>query len=140
MTAPALVSWAAYLGWIDLSQTPLAFVGHTATPYIITLFAIGELITDKLPKTPSRKALPGFAARLVLGTFSGYALSLGIGQSALFGGVLGCLGAIAGTLGGYEARTRLVKALNVPDIVIALLEDAIAIVVGLFVVHHNQRM
>jgi uncharacterized membrane protein len=140
MTAPAVVSWAAYLGWIDLSQTPLAFVGYSATPYIVSLLAIGELIADKLPKTPSRKAFPGFAARVMLGTFSGYALLLGIGQSALIGAVLGCAGAVAGTLGGYEARTRLVRALNVPDLVIALLEDAIAIGVGLFVVHHNQRM
>jgi uncharacterized membrane protein len=140
MTAPALVSWAAHLGWIDLSSTPLAFLGYTATPYIISLLAIGELIADKLPRTPSRKALPGFAARLLLGTFSGYALLLGIGQPGFIGAVLGCVGAIAGTLGGYEARTRLVKALKVPDFAIALLEDAFAIVVGLFVMHHNRHV
>ncbi len=78
MTAPAVVSWAAYLGWIDLSQTPLAFLGYAVTPYIVSVLAIAELITDKLPSTPSRKAPPGFAARIVLGAFSGYALSLGI--------------------------------------------------------------
>ena len=138
MTGPAAVSWAAHLGWIDLSSTPLAFLGYSATPYILSLFALGELIVDKLPKTPSRKAPPGFIARVVLGTFSGCALLMGIGQPAIVGAVLGCAGAIAGTLGGYEARTRLVRALNLPDIVIALLEDAIAIVVGLFVVHHNR--
>jgi uncharacterized membrane protein len=138
MTAPAVVSWAAYLGWIDLSKTPLAFLGYSATPYIISLLAIGELVADKLPKTPSRKAPPGFAARVVLGTLSGYALMLGIGQPAAIGAVLGCAGAVAGTLGGYEMRTRLGKALNVPDFVVAVLEDAIAIGVGLFVVHHNR--
>ena len=36
--------------------------------------------------------------------------------------------------GGYEARTRLVKALKVPDVLIACLEDAIAIGGGLFIV------
>jgi uncharacterized membrane protein len=138
MTAPAVVSWAAYLGWIDLSKTPLSFLGYAATPYIVSLLAIGELIADKLPKTPSRKAPPGFAARIVLGTLSGYALMLGIGQPAAIGAVLGCAGAVAGTLGGYEMRTRLGKALNVPDFVVAVLEDAIAIGVGLFVVHHNR--
>src|SRR5262245_4101289 len=99
MTAPAVVSWAAYLKWLDLSQTPLAFLGYAATPYIVSLLAIGELITDKLPTTPSRKAPPGFIARIVSGAFCGYALALGIGQSALVGGLLGSIGAVAGTLG-----------------------------------------
>jgi uncharacterized membrane protein len=140
MTAPAVVSWAAYLGWIDLSKTPFAFLAHAATPYIVSLLAIAELIADKLPTTPSRKAPPGFLARIVLGTLSGCALSLGIGGSGVTGAVLGCLGAIAGTLGGYEARTRLVRRLNLPAVVIALFEDVVAIAIGLFVVHHNQRM
>ena len=56
MTAPAAVSWAARLGWLHLENTPLAFLGFPSTPYILTVLAIGELIADKLPKTPSRKA------------------------------------------------------------------------------------
>jgi uncharacterized membrane protein len=140
MTAPAVVSWAAYLGWIDLSQTALAFLGYAVTPYILSLLAIAEFVADKLPSTPSRKAPPGFIARVVLGTFSGYALSLGIGQPGAVGAVLGCAGAVAGTLGGYEARTRLVKRSKLPDVVIALCEDVVAIAVGLFVAHHNYRM
>ena len=140
MTAPAVVSWAAYLGWIDLSKTPLAFLGYAVTPYILGLLAVAEFIADKLPSTPSRKAPLGFTARIVLGTFSGCALSLGIGQPGVIGAVLGCAGAVVGTLGGYEARTRLVKGSNLPDVVIALCEDVVAIAVGLFVTHHNQRM
>lgn len=140
MVGPAVVSWAAYLGWIDLSETTFSFLGHVATPYILTLLALGELVVDKLPTTPSRKAPPGFIARIGLGSFSGCALSMGIGQSAVIGAVLGAAGALAGTLGGYEVRSRLVRGRKAPDIVIALIEDAIAIAVGLFVVHHNQRM
>jgi uncharacterized membrane protein len=36
------------------------------------------------------------------------------------------LGAVAGTLGGYEFRSRLVKAIGDRDLPIALLEVAIA--------------
>jgi uncharacterized membrane protein len=139
MTAPAVVSWAAYLGWLDLSNTIFAFLGYSATPYILTVFALGELVVDKLPTTPSRKAPPGFIARIVLGSLSGCALAMGLGQSGVIGGVLGAAGAVAGTLGGYEARTRLVNAVGMP-LVIALAEDAVAIAVGLIVTHHNQRM
>src|SRR5438034_7760762 len=57
MTPPAAVSWAARLGWLHLENTWLAFLGFSATPYILTALAIGELINDKLPKTPGRKKL-----------------------------------------------------------------------------------
>jgi uncharacterized membrane protein len=47
--------------------------------------------------------------------------------------VAGAFGAVAGTLGGYEARTRLVRATGGKDLPIALLEDAIAVVGGLWI-------
>src|SRR6266550_4018038 len=43
------------------------------------------------------------------------------------GAVAGAIGAVAGTLGGYELRARLVKATGGKDLPIALLEDAIAV-------------
>jgi uncharacterized membrane protein len=113
------------LGWLHLDNTWLAFLGYAATPYIFSVLAIGELINDKLPKTPSRKAPPGFAARIVTGTLSGAAF--GAVSQSLFGSpVAGALGAVAGTLGGYEFRSRLAKAVG-KDLPIALLEDAIAV-------------
>jgi uncharacterized membrane protein len=126
LTPLAAVSWAARLGWLHLDNTWLAFLGYAATPYIFSVLAIGELINDKLPKTPSRKAPPGFAARIVTGTLSGAAF--GAVSQSLFGSpVAGALGAVAGTLGGYEFRSRLVKAIGGKDLPIALLEDAIAV-------------
>jgi uncharacterized membrane protein len=126
MTAPAAVSWAARLGWLHLENTWLAFLGFAATPYIVSALAIGELIADKLPKTPSRTAPPGFIGRVVSGALCGAAL--GATSQALIGGLLaGVLGAVAGTMGGYEFRSRLVRATGGKDLPIALLEDAIAI-------------
>jgi uncharacterized membrane protein len=46
----------------------------------------------------------------------------------------GVIGAIAGTLGGYEFRTRLVARTGGRDLPIALLEDAIAIGGGILIV------
>jgi uncharacterized membrane protein len=126
MTAPAAASWAARLGWLHLENTRLAFLGFAATPYIMSALAIGELISDKLPKTPSRKTLVPFVARIVTGAISGAAL--GAASQVLIGGLLaGAVGAVAGTLGGYEFRARLVRATGGKDLPIALLEDAIAI-------------
>ena len=133
MTPPAAVSWAARLGWLRLENTPLAFLGFAAAPYILTLFAIAELINDKLPKTPSRKTRVPFTARVVTGAFSGAAL--GAPGGALAGGLLaGAIGGVAGTLAGYEFRRRLVKATGGRDLPIALLEDAIAICAAFWIV------
>jgi len=49
--------------------------------------------------------------------------------------VLGCVaGALAGCYGGYQVRSRLVKALGTPDFVVALVEDIIAIGGSIWVV------
>jgi uncharacterized membrane protein len=55
-------------------------------------------------------------------------------QSVALGGVLGAAGGIAGAFAGYQVRSRLVNSLKLPDLVIALLEDATAIAGGLFIV------
>jgi uncharacterized membrane protein len=126
MTPPAAVSWAARLGWLHLEGTPLAFLGSAVAPYILTALAIGELINDKLPKTPSRKTPVPFAARVVIGALCGAAIGAPA-QAWIPGAVAGALGGVAGTLGGYEFRSRLVKASGGKDLPVALLEDAIAI-------------
>lgn len=125
ITAPAAVSWAARLGWLHLENTGLAFLGYAATPYIVSVLAVGELINDKLPKTPSRKAPVPFIGRIVMGALCGAALAA-TDEGLIAGLALGVLGAMAGTLGGHEFRARLVKAIGGKDLPIALLEDAIA--------------
>ena len=134
MTAPAVVSWAAQWKWLDLGQSQLAFLSSTAALYIFTAGAVAELITDKLPKTPRRTEALGLIARFALGGLSGAALSAAANQSVVLGAVLGGVGGVAGGFAGYAARTRLVKLLRVPDPVVALMEDAVAIGGGFFLV------
>lgn len=137
MTPAAAVSWAARLGWLRLEGTPLAFLGSAIAPYILSALAIGELINDKLPKTPSRKTPVPFAARVMLGGLCGAAAGAP-GQAWLAGLVAGALGGLAGTLGGYEFRSRLVKATGGRDLPVALLEDAIAICAAFWLVSRSS--
>jgi uncharacterized membrane protein len=136
MTAPAVVSWAARAGWLNLQGTPLAFLGAAVTPWIFTVAALGELLNDKLPKTGSRKAPGPFGARIVMGALSGAAVGAAGGALAA-GLVLGAVGAVAGTLGGYELRARLARAAG-KDLPIALIEDAIAIALAFWVVTRGR--
>jgi uncharacterized membrane protein len=125
MTAPAAVSWAARLGGLGLSGTWLAFLGYRWTPWVLTLLALGELVTDQLPSNPSRTVPVAFATRLVAGAACGAAL-LAAGGSMLAGAVLGIAGAVAGTLGGRAFRARLAAAFG-RDRPAAIVEDVIAI-------------
>jgi uncharacterized membrane protein len=130
LTAPAVVAWAAMLDWINLDGTWASWVGHPVTVTILTILAVGELITDQLSRTPSRTTPPQFAARLIMGGFAGAVIGTAWGYT--WGGVgAGLIGAVLGTIGGYEARRRLVAANGGHDLPIALLEDAVAVLGGL---------
>lgn len=125
----AAVSWGAALDWIALDNTALSWVGSWITVAILTVLAIGELVTDQLPSTPSRKVPAQFGARLVTGGLAGAVIGFAYGHwvSALGAGVIG---AVLGTLAGAEVRSRLVKANGGTDLPVALAEDALAIVLG----------
>jgi uncharacterized membrane protein len=127
MTPPAAVAWAAHFGWLHLETTPLAFLGSTPARYLLLGFMLAELAADKLPFTPSRTRPGPFIGRIMTGGLAGAALAAGLGQGLAAGAVAGTLGAVAGTLGGYRVRTGLVRALEVPDYVVALAEDVVAV-------------
>ncbi|UTY46256.1 DUF4126 domain-containing protein [Sinorhizobium fredii] len=133
MTAPAAVSIAAAAGWLPVANSWAAFMGYSFTPYIFGLLALVEYVTDQLPSTPSRKVPQQFGARIVSGAFCGAVIGTA-GGSLVGGAVAGVIGAIIGTLGGYEARKRLVAAIGGKDLPIALLEDLVAILLALWVV------
>ena len=127
LTAPAAVSWAACLGWLNLSGSPLAFLGSTAAVVIFSLLAVAEYVADKLPRTPSRTSAGPLMGRIVLGGLAGAGIGVAGGRGLLPGLVLGGLGGLIGAFAGYQARRRLVAGLGVKDTVIAVLEDLVAI-------------
>jgi uncharacterized membrane protein len=133
LTAPAVVAWAAAFDWIDLDRTWASWVDTKITVIVFTVLAVGELVNDKLPKTPARTAPPIFAARIVTGGFAGAVL--GAWPHWTFTALgSGIVGAVLGTLGGYQARKRLVAVSGGRDLPIALLEDAVAILGGFAIV------
>jgi len=132
MTSPAVASWAARLGILAVTGTPLAFMGFKYTPIIFTILAIGELINDKLPKTPSRKAPPQFIGRILSGALVGSTVGAAFG-SLVIGLLAGAVGAVAGTYGGAAIRGQLATRFG-KDLPAALLEDALAIILSIAVV------
>ena len=131
LTPPAVLAWAVHLGWFTLNR-PLSWVGSTISVLVLTLLALAELIADKLPRTPNRTSPPGLIARIVTGGFCGLCIALSADQGAMIGALLGSVGALTGTFAGYKARTGAVKALRVPDLYVALIEDLICIGASIF--------
>lgn len=134
MTAPAAVSWAAYLGWIGLQASPLKFMGSIVAVLVFTIFAIGEYVVDLLPTTPKRTTLVPLTARILMGGLSGATLSSTLGQSLITGAVLGSIGGVIGAFGGYELRKRIVQGLKVKDTYVAIPEDLVAIILAYLIV------
>jgi uncharacterized membrane protein len=127
LVTPAVVSWAAYLGWLFLDPTPVSFMASPIAVGIFSVLGVAELIADVLPKTPARTAPASLAVRVITGGLCGATVSAANGGAASIGVVLGIAGAMIGAYAGYYTRRGLVSRLNVRDIFIAIPEDVVAI-------------
>ena len=122
---------AAVLGQTLRSQCwhprrqPLKLLARPKIADTLTSMAASELVTDKLPSTPSRLSLVPMAARVASGALCGATICMAAGESAERGLLLGAAGAIAGAYAGYHLRQML--AAELPDVAAALIEDAIAV-------------
>ncbi len=95
------------------------------TRRVLVAAAVGELIADKLPNTPSRLEPPGIVGRLVLGALAAslYAQTRGAPWPRAAG--IGAASAIAAAKIGHDLRAQLAK--QVPDPAVAVVEDTIAL-------------
>jgi len=127
LVVPTVLAWAAQFALPDLRQTPFSFLAAPVTAYVLTALACAELVGDKLPFTPSRLTLAPFTTRVVMGAVCGSALFATAHQSITIGGLAAGVGAGVGAYLGYHARRLLVTKGKVPDFLVALAEDAVAI-------------
>jgi uncharacterized membrane protein len=134
MTAPAVVAWGAHLGWLHLDGSLLAFFANKISLVIFSLFALGELIADKLPFIPPRTQAGPLGVRILFGAVCGAAVCISVGASPILGAVLGGLGSVAGAFAGYHYRRQFSSML--PDLPLALLEDLVAVGGGFLLVSH----
>ena len=132
LTAPAVVSWGAFLGWIDVEGKWSEWMAHPITVTVLTIFLLVELVTDQLPKTPSRKTAPQFITRLIMGAFAGAVIGSAFFHTFSSMGA-GVVGAVLGTMAGAAVRERLSTANDGRDRPGAFLEDVVAVGGGFLV-------
>jgi uncharacterized membrane protein len=126
MTAPAVVAWGAFLGWIDVDSKWSEWIAHPITVAVLTIFLLVELVTDQLPRLPSRKTAPQFLTRLIMGAFAGAVIGSAFFHTFSSTGA-GIVGAVLGTMGGAAARQRFASARDGQDRPGAILEDVVAV-------------
>ncbi|KRA40274.1 hypothetical protein [Devosia sp. Root635] len=138
ITPIAALAIGGALGWIYLEGTTFAFLLSPIALWLFIAIAIGEIVNDKLARTPSRKVPMQFGVRILAGMFAGAVLAVvptGETVTALIiGAIAGAVGAVVGTLVGATLRTELARTFRA-DMPAALVEDAIAIVAALAIVY-----
>jgi uncharacterized membrane protein len=127
MTAMAMLCWFAYRGDLSLDGTWASWAAKLLTAIIFTVLALAEFVADKLPKTANRTAPGPLLARVVIGGLVGAIVAAGLNGSEFEGIILGVGGALIGTFGGFLVRRELVLRLGWKDWLVALVEDAGAI-------------
>jgi len=132
MTPMAILCWFAFMGHLPVDGTWAFWSAKLVTAIVFTVFALGEYIGDKLPKTPNRTAPGPLVARLVFGGLVGAIAATGIKGSAVEGVLLGCIGALVGSFLGYQIRKHLVQWSGRPDWNVAVLEDAFTVLVSVY--------
>jgi uncharacterized membrane protein len=127
MTPIAVLCWMTVLGRVPAVAGWMGFARNWISVGVFSLAAIGELVGDKLPMTPSRLKAPGLVARLAFGGLCAAILAAAFGVSIIAGVGLGAAGALVGCFAGWFMRTRTVAGLGCADWPVALVEDVIAV-------------
>jgi uncharacterized membrane protein len=102
-----------------------AVLHHPAARPAAAVAAAGELVTDKLPRTPSRLDPPGLAGRVIFAAVAAVVLARSAGQRPIAAAAIAVPAALATAKTGHDTRAAIAR--RVPDPVVAVAEDALAI-------------
>ena len=119
---------------------PIHYLAMPPASLALKVLAGGEIIGDKLPNVPDRTIPVQFAARVASGATCGGFLSQAEGADIPAGVVAGGIGTVVGTLAFYHLRQWLHHGLGLPDPVVALAEDALAISLGWSIVNSLEAV
>ena len=124
MSGAATISLHANAAPRGFKGTRFGWLTYRPVGVLFGLFAAGELVGDKLPFLPARTAPGPLFGRIQFGALAGSAAFTEQDEPAWQGALIGAACAVAGAFAGYNYRTRVARALNVPDLPVALAEDA----------------
>jgi uncharacterized membrane protein/uncharacterized protein (UPF0548 family) len=135
----ALLGLESYRGRFNPGRSWLA--RRLAAPGGVTaavLASVGELVGDKLPVIPDRTRSGPFTGRVAIGSLVGAAVYQDADRPAAYGAVVGAVAAAASTLALARVRTALGRRTPLPDLAWGVVEDALALTLGLLAVRSRH--
>jgi len=126
------------------SMTPIAALARSdhsglqalSSPWgrrLTAVAALGEIVTDKLPSTPSRLSPVPFAGRIAIGALAGHALARGHRASVVVPVLTAVAASVAASYAGAAWRANAARrGLAVPA---AIAEDGAAVLLADAAVH-----
>ncbi|MFD1871006.1 hypothetical protein [Hymenobacter bucti] len=113
-----------------LAGSPLRFLARPGTAKALKFLIAGELVGDKLPKTPNRIVPQQLATRAASGALVGATLYKAKGGSAVGGALIGTLSTVAATYLTYYLRKGISEKTNTPTALVGAGEDALVLAGG----------
>ena len=98
------------------------------------LASVGELVGDKLPVIPDRTRPGPLTGRVAIGTLVGAVVYQDADLPVAYGAVVGAVAAAASTFALARARAALGRRTPLPDLAWGVVEDALAVTLGLLAV------
>lgn len=135
LTPIAVLCWFAYTGHLPVVGTWAFWTTNIISVTVFTVLAIGELIGDKLPQTPDRIAIFPLIARAVFGGLVGAIIATTLLVPVVLGAGLGAVSAVAGAYLGFHLRRALTSGGKIPDLPVALVEDAVTLTLAVIALH-----
>lgn len=131
MAAPSQLSRHLAGAAPNAAPGPVAeFLARKPVRSLLQIAALGEMIADKLPGIPDRIEPGPLVGRALLGGAAGGVCARINGESGGLGAVVGGVAAVVGAFAGYHVRRALVHDVGLPDLPVALCEDAVALLLA----------
>ena len=127
MTAPAALAHVLAGRAVRPRREPARFLSSGRVAALSKLAAAGEFAGDKMPLAPDRTAPFALVGRLGSGSLVGAAVAVVNRESAVFGAAVGAAAAVASSFAMLRVRVALPAALGLPDLPVAVVEDAAAV-------------
>lgn len=124
MSAPALITRRAVQNPEAFRKTPFAPLVSEDVAKLAGMAAIGEMVIDKLPFLPKRTSPILLLGRAIWGGVVGAAAYVEARQPLAQGIAIGAMAAIVSSYVFYFLRRGVGKLLHLPDLPVALMEDA----------------
>ncbi len=115
----------------ELGASRLRFMQSGVAANVFKILAIGELIADKLPFTANRIRPLSLTARCLSGALVGAAIYKSVSGNLVVGAAAGTGAALISSFVSFYLRKAIVDKSQLPDPVVAIMEDLFVIAGGL---------